>query len=146
MMEEPEGEPPRDARERSKPTSLPDLAEALCLPVSFLERVERQLKRKWQVIVGDAKYKNLTDKRVPSADLYQLLAYTTVLDLPGGLLIYAQGEADTASYIVKHTSKRLEVVALDLSGSLNEVLSRTMTIASKIRELRADTSQGLIAA
>ena len=36
--------------------------------------------------VGDAKYKNITGKSVPNADLYQLLAYTTALDLPGGLL------------------------------------------------------------
>ena len=28
----------------------------------------------------------------PNADLYQLLAYATALDLPGGLLIYAEGE------------------------------------------------------
>ena len=33
--------------------------------------------------VGDAKYKNVTGERVPNADLYQLLAYTTALDLPG---------------------------------------------------------------
>ena len=32
------------------PRGLPELAEALCLPVGFLERIERQLKRKWQVI------------------------------------------------------------------------------------------------
>ena len=32
------------------PQGLPELAEALCLPVSFLERIEGQLKRKWQVI------------------------------------------------------------------------------------------------
>ena len=42
--------------------------------------------------VGDAKYKNVSGERAPSADLYQLLAYTTALDLPGGLLVYAQGE------------------------------------------------------
>ena len=48
--EKPEDDPPRDPRERSEPTSLRELAEALCLPVSFLERIERQLKRKWQVI------------------------------------------------------------------------------------------------
>ena len=97
--------------------------------------------------VGDAKYKNLTDNRsVPSADLYQLLAYATALNLPGGLLIYAQGEADTWPYRVKHTSKCLEVVALDLSGSLNAVLSRTKAIASKVQELRADARRGLIAA
>ena len=50
--------------------------------------------------VGDAKYKSLTDRPVPGADLYQLLAYATALDLPGGLLVYAQGEADTATYVV----------------------------------------------
>ena len=30
---------------------------------------------------------------MPNADLYQLLAYTTALNLPGGLLVYAKGEA-----------------------------------------------------
>ena len=48
------------------------------------------------VFVGDAKYKNITDERVPNSDLYQLLAYTTALNLPGGLLIYAEGEADAS--------------------------------------------------
>ena len=43
--------------------------------------------------VGDAKYKRADDGHVPNADLYQLLAYATALDLPGGLLAYAQGEA-----------------------------------------------------
>ena len=43
------------------------------------------------VFVGDAKYKRVTVESVPNADLYQLLAYVTALDLPGGLLVYAQG-------------------------------------------------------
>ena len=47
--------------------------------------------------VGDAKYKRVEDRRVPNADLYQLLAYTIALDLPGGLLIYAHGEAEEVS-------------------------------------------------
>ena len=34
------------------------------------------------------------NERVPNADLYQLLAYATALDLPGGMLIYAEGEAE----------------------------------------------------
>ena len=50
--------------------------------------------------VGDAKYKNLTGRRVPNADLYQMLAYATALDLPGGLLVYAQDEAEDAVYDV----------------------------------------------
>ena len=93
--------------------------------------------------VGDAKYKNLTGKRVPGADLYQLLAYITALDLPGGLLVYAQGEVDEASYVVRHSgtlSKRLDVVALDLSGTLAEVLERVRYVAERVRALR-DTAR-----
>ena len=86
--------------------------------------------------VGDAKYKNLTDARVPNDDLYQLLAYATALGLPGGLLVYAQGEADAASYRVRHAGKRLDVVALDLSGTLEEVLGRVGYVAERVRALR----------
>ena len=87
--------------------------------------------------VGDAKYKNVTGERVPNADLYQLLAYITALDLPGGLLIYAQGEeAETATYSVRSSGRRLEVAALDLSGTLDTVLERVDFLADKIRALR----------
>ena len=88
--------------------------------------------------VGDAKYKRVRVEGVPNADLYQLLAYVTALDLPGGLLIYAQGEADTTTYEVRHSGKRLEVAALDLGGSLEEVLKRVNGLAGKITELRDD--------
>ena len=96
--------------------------------------------------VGDAKYKNLTDRPVPGADLYQLLAYATAHDLPGGLLVYAQGEADAASYVVKHSRKRLEVVALDLSGTLDEVLGRVDYVATRVRALREHSKRELRAA
>ena len=96
--------------------------------------------------VGDAKYKNLTGRSVPTADLFQLLAYTTAHDLPGGLLVYAQGEADTASYRVKHSGKRLEVVALDLSGTLDEVLRRVNYVAARVRTLREDARRVPLAA
>ncbi len=88
------------------------------------------------IFVGDAKYKNLTSARVPNADLYQLLAYATALDLPGGLLVYAQGEADAASYRVRHAGRHLDVVALDLSGTLEEVLGRVGQVAERVRALR----------
>ena len=92
------------------------------------------------VFVGDAKYKKLTDERAPNADLYQMLAYTTALDLPGGLLVYAKGEP--ATYQVRHSGKRLEVAALDLSGTLDEVLERVGHVASRVRALR-DEALGL---
>ena len=86
------------------------------------------------VFVGDAKYKNITGGRIPNADLYQLLAYVTALDLPNGLLIYAKGEAETATYQVRHSGKRLEVAALDLSGTLDEVLARVEWVADAVSE------------
>ena len=88
--------------------------------------------------VGDAKYKNITGERVPNADLYQLLAYATALDLPGGLLAYAQGEADTATYQVRNAGKRLEVVAVELGGTIDELRASVGRLAARVRALRAD--------
>ncbi len=87
------------------------------------------------MFVGDAKYKRIVDERVPNAGLYQLLAYATAADLLGGLLIYAKGERDAATYHVRHSGKRLEVAALDLEGSLDEVLERVGELAVRVRRL-----------
>ncbi len=86
--------------------------------------------------VGDAKYKNLTGRRVPNSDLYQMLSYATALDLPGGLLVYAQGEVDDESYEVRHSGKRLAVASLDLSGTLDQILKRVRRIAGQVVLLR----------
>ena len=91
--------------------------------------------------VGDAKYKKVDDRSAPNSDLYQMLAYATALDLPGGVLIYAKGEADAAYHIVRHAGKRLEVFALDLSGSLDQILARVKTLACRIESLRAEAFQ-----
>ncbi len=88
------------------------------------------------VFVGDAKYKRIRHESVPNADLYQLLAYVTALDLPGGLLVYAKGETTPGDYLVRHSGKRLEVAALDLSGTLEDVLRRVERLADKIKGLR----------
>ena len=86
--------------------------------------------------VGDAKYKRVTNDRVPNADLYQLLAYTTALDLPGGLLIYAKGEADKVVHRVRHAGKQLEVATLDLSGSIDSLRDEIGKLAERVRALR----------
>ena len=88
------------------------------------------------VFVGDAKYKNITDRSVPNSDLYQLLAYATALDLPGGMLIYAKGEADEVVHKVRYSGKSLEVAALDLSGTLEDVLARVEKLSDRVREMR----------
>ena len=63
-------------------------------------------------------------------------ANATALGLPGGLLVYAQGEADTASYTVRRCGTRLEVAALELAGTLEEILEAVRHIAKKIVRLR----------
>ena len=99
--------------------------------------------------MGDAKYKRIPNRerddralnaeRASNADLYQILAYATAFDLPGGMLIYAKdnpGEANETTYAVRHAGKRLQVVALDLSGTLDDVLARVGAIAEDARALR----------
>ena len=88
--------------------------------------------------VGDAKYKRVVDGSVPNADLYQLFAYATALDLPGGLLIYAQGEARPANFRVRHAGTRLHVAALDLSGSHDQLLARIRDLADLVRAIRRE--------
>ena len=86
--------------------------------------------------VGDAKYKRMSNQSVPNADLYQMLAYATALDLPGGMLIYAKGEAKPVLHQVRHLGKWLEVAAFDLSGSLDHIIVRVEKLADRIKAMR----------
>ena len=82
--------------------------------------------------VGDVKYKSITDG-ARTSDCYQLLAYVTAFDLPGGLLIYA-GTSTPTAHVVRHAGKRLEVVSIDLSGSLQKTLALLREqVAARIR-------------
>ncbi len=87
------------------------------------------------VFVGDAKYKDITGTGARSGDLYQLLAYVTALNLPGGMLVYAAGEADSVAHEVRHSGKRLGVATLDISGTLDEILENVSNLASRVRDL-----------
>ena len=92
--------------------------------------------------VGDAKYKRIHDERVPNADLYQMLAYATALDLPGGLLAYAEGEEQPVVHEVRNAGKRLEVAAVNLSGSIADIRASIDELAQRVRTLR-DTARQL---
>ena len=85
--------------------------------------------------VGDAKYKRVKNERVPNADLYQLLAYSTALDLPGGLLIYAEGRADDVVHRVRYAGKQLEIATLDLSGNIEHLQGEIWKLAGRVRVL-----------
>jgi 5-methylcytosine-specific restriction enzyme subunit McrC len=88
------------------------------------------------VFVGDAKYKRIGVKGIKHPDLYQLLAYTTALGLPEGLLVYAAGEADRIEHVVRHAGKRLRVTTIDLTGTPTEILSEVERIADLVRAQR----------
>ncbi|CAN5584035.1 McrBC 5-methylcytosine restriction system component [soil metagenome] len=99
----------------------------------------------WQgrecLFVGDVKYKRVDHRGVKHADIYQLLSYTIAADLPGGLLIYAAGEADGAMHEIRHLGKRLQVIPLDLDGTPEQILKQIDVVANRIRGLR-DEARG----
>lgn len=90
--------------------------------------------------VGDAKYKYIKD--APNADLYQLLAYVTALDLPGGLLIYAKGERPSDNFLVRNAGKRLQIAEVDLAGDVDELLPRIEKLARRVRRIRTQAVRG----
>lgn len=116
-----EAEPPVHLAERNAVRMEPDLV--------FVRRGAR-------VLVGDVKYKITRDAWACSADYYQLLAYTTALDLPEGLLIYclADGGRPERSVTVKWAGKVLHTRALDLTGSPAGVSAELHRLASWIAD------------
>lgn len=86
------------------------------------------------VFAGDCRYRRPVGD-VPNADLYQLLAYLTVLDLSDGLLVYAAAEDTPRSVTVRRAGKRLHVRTLDITRPRQEILVHISTLASEIRAM-----------
>jgi len=87
------------------------------------------------VFVGDVKYKKTSVLGMKHPDLYQMLAYTTATELPHGLLIYT-GDVEPRSHIIPMAGKEIETVALDISGTPQQILEQVSSIADRIREKR----------
>jgi 5-methylcytosine-specific restriction enzyme subunit McrC len=83
--------------------------------------------------VVDAKYKSGTAKSFPPDDLYQLLAYCTALALPRGHLVYAEGPAPAAQYVVRPGGPTLVRHSLDLTIPVPSLLARMRDIAGQVR-------------
>ena len=94
----------------------------------------------WQrracLFVGDVKYKRVDHRGVRHADIYQVLAYAIAADLPGGLLIYAAGEAPAALHEIRHLGRQIQVIALDLDGPPAAILGQIDAVAGRVRALR----------
>ncbi len=86
--------------------------------------------------VVDAKYKAAKPAGYPNADLYQLLAYCTVLGLRTGHLVYAAGSAEPARHVVRQAGTEIICHALDPGRPPGELLAEVGVLASKIADGR----------
>jgi len=86
------------------------------------------------VAVADAKYKAEKPAGYPNADLYQLLAYCTVLGLKVGHLIYAKGNEDPVRHVVRSTGTEIICHALNLSQPPDMLLAEARTLAKHIHD------------
>jgi 5-methylcytosine-specific restriction enzyme subunit McrC len=84
------------------------------------------------VAVIDAKYKAEKPAGYPNADLYQLLAYCTVLGLREGHLVYAKGNEEPARHVVRQSGTEIFCHALDLSQPPDALLSQMRDLAQRI--------------
>lgn len=82
-------------------------------------------------VVADAKYKAEKPAGFPNADLYQMLAYCTVLGTDEGHLVYAEGNADKGSHTVLGSGVRIRCHTLDLSCRPTNLLQQIDDLASK---------------
>jgi 5-methylcytosine-specific restriction enzyme subunit McrC len=84
------------------------------------------------VAVIDAKYKAEKPTGYPNADLYQLLAYCTILGLPVGHLVYARGNASPARHVVRQAGIEILCHALDLSQPPEQLIGQMNNLAELI--------------
>ena len=82
-------------------------------------------------LVVDAKYKAEKPAGFPQADLYQLLAYCTVLGLSEGHLVYAQGEDPRVHQIVG-APVTIHCHTLDLDHPPRDVLHQVEQLAARM--------------
>jgi 5-methylcytosine-specific restriction enzyme subunit McrC len=84
------------------------------------------------VAVIDAKYKAEKPAGYPNADLYQLLAYCTVLGLNRGHLVYAKGNEHPARHRVRHSGIEIFCHAIDLNQQPDELLAQIRNLVHPI--------------
>ncbi len=88
------------------------------------------------IFAGDCKYKQ-TGGTAPNADVYQMLAYLTALQLDDGVLVYAAGEDEARTATVRHANKRVHLRTIDVSQEPTDVLTQVRDVAQLIRRIAA---------
>lgn len=115
----------------AEPTTYLGIGRRLRMAADLVFRLDGEAR-----YVGDVKYK-LTDSGVGHhPDHYQLLAYTTAMALPEGVLIYCRGEAGApeGEVVVRHAAKRLVTLAMRLDGSPAAMERSVAMLAGRIWE------------
>ncbi|MCV7261127.1 McrC family protein [Mycobacterium shimoidei] len=82
------------------------------------------------VAVIDAKYKAEKPEGFPNADLYQMLAYCTVLGLREGHLVYAKGNEPVSVHTVQKVGITIHCHALDLALRPADLLGQVDGLAA----------------
>lgn len=86
--------------------------------------------------VVDAKYKSLHPEGVgPNPDLYQMLAYCTVLGLRAGHLVYAAGEQTPGRCVVINTKTAISTWAMHLDKPVTELMGEVNQLATTLSRL-----------
>jgi hypothetical protein len=68
----------------------------------------------------------------PNADLYQLLAYCTILGLPVGHLVYARGNASPARHVVRQSGVQILCHAIDLSQPPEQLIGQMSSLGELV--------------
>lgn len=84
----------------------------------------------------DAKYKSLgLEANGPNSDLYQMLAYCTVLDLHSGHVVYAAGEQQPGHCLVVNTSTTIPTSVIHLGESIPVLLQEVKQLATSLNQM-----------
>jgi 5-methylcytosine-specific restriction enzyme subunit McrC len=132
----------RDALQRLLPgsrvqaqfgTTLDDGGDVVLRPdIVWLDAADEPLA------VADAKYKAEKPSGFPNADVYQALAYATVLQLPDVHLVYAKGNEPVRTYQVRHSHVRVHAHVLDLALRPHDLLTQIADLAVHIQKSAAE--------
>jgi 5-methylcytosine-specific restriction enzyme subunit McrC len=82
--------------------------------------------------VADAKYKAEKPEGFPDADLYQMLAYCTALDLPEGHLVYAKGNGPHTAHRVLNARITIHQHTLELDQPPAGLLTEVRNLAQRL--------------
>jgi 5-methylcytosine-specific restriction enzyme subunit McrC len=88
------------------------------------------------VLVGDAKYSMGADGYMASRDYLELIAYTTALGLPTGVLVHCNSDrAPDSEIVIRNAGTRILCRPIRLDGSYAAVCKSLDALADLVREL-----------